>query len=224
MVRPRMRRLAWGFGLVSAVFCGVASADEASAPAPAPAPASEPSSADWWSRYRAARALMARGMRARRFGAQRSTTPGRASFVGSASLWTALVAGAITAGVVPDDDERDNRSWLAAALGVNAGLIAGALTAGSVSPTVARVRFLDLGGIGGLLLSGGLFFASESKSDRLGALVMGGGTAAGLAVAWFATQGMTRDEPETTTSAFGAPRLVAAPARGRATLGLAGEF
>lgn len=156
-------------------------------------------------------------------GTQRSTTPGRASFIGSASLWTALIAGAVTAGVAPDDSDLDNRAWLAAALGVNAGALAGALTAGTVSPTIARVRFLDLGGIGGLLVSGGLFFASESKNERLAPLVMGLGTAAGLGVAWFATQGMTKDEPTTTTTAF-QPHLVAAPAHGGATLGLAGAF
>ncbi len=160
-------------------------------------------------------------------GTQRKTTPGRASFVGSAALWSSVVLGFVTAGVAPNDDKLDDRSWLAAALGVNAGALAGALGAGSVSPTIARVRFLDLGGIAGLVLSGGLFLASESRNEQAGLLAMGLGSSAGLAAAWIATTGMPKDDPKTdapSATGFGAARLVAAPVRGGATLGIGGEF
>jgi len=157
-------------------------------------------------------------------GAQRKTTPGRASFVGSASLWSAVVAGFVTSGVVAKDDKQDDRTWLAVALGVNAGAVGGAFAAGEVSPTIARVRFLDLGGIGGLLLSGGLFLATESRNEWARDLTIGAGTAAGLAVAWFATLGMSKDEPSTTGGTASLPHLVAMPVRGGAALGFAGAF
>lgn len=155
-------------------------------------------------------------------GSQSRTTPGRASFVGSASLWSAVVAGFLASGIAPKDDKQDDRTWLAVALGVNAGAIGGALAAGEVSPSVARVRFLDLGGIGGLLVSGGLFLASESNNDSARDVSVGLGTAAGLAVAWFATRGMPKDEPASILAKL--PNLVAMPVRGGAALGFAGGF
>lgn len=159
-------------------------------------------------------------------GTARGTTPGRASFVGSASLWSAVVAGFLTSAVVPKDDKQDDRTWLAVALGVNAGAIGGALAAGGVSPTVARVRFLDLGGIAGLLAAGGLFIASESDDDTARDLAISGGAAAGLAVAWFATQGMPKDEPTkpATVGGVAMPNVSLMPVRGGATLGLHGFF
>lgn len=149
-------------------------------------------------------------------GTAHGTTPGRASFVGSAALWSGVVAGLFTAGVSPDDPSRDDRSWLAAGLGVTMGAIGGALTAGHVSPTIARVRFLDLGAIGGALLGGGLFLASESDDASVGTLVTAGGIAAGLGIAWAATSGMPEDRPEQKPAAAHAfaPSVAVSPTKG----------
>lgn len=158
-------------------------------------------------------------------GARAKTTPGRASFVLSAGLWSGFVAGLLTSASTPDDDRKDDRTWLAVALGLNAGAVAGALTAGDVSPTVSRVRFLDLGGIAGLVLSGGLYLAAGADSSKAAAAVTGVGTAAGLGIAWLGTAGMPKDEPSSDAPSVASTlRLSAAPVRGGATLGFAGEF
>ena len=167
-------------------------------------------------------------------GTVNGTTPGRASWVGSTSLWSGVIAGLLGAGLSDvDKDRADDHGLLAAALGLNAGAIAGLVSAKSVSPSIARVRFIDLGGIAGALVFGGLYVAAGSKSDDANSAVSGFflvtalGTAVGLGSAWFATAGMPADrtepdakEPKTTTSV--APRVI--PVRGGGALGLGGEF
>jgi hypothetical protein len=88
-------------------------------------------------------------------GTLQGTTPGRASFVGSTALWTGLVGGLVAGAISSEDDKQDDRALLASAIGLNVGALAGAFAAGPVSPSIARVRFLDLGGIGGGLVFGG---------------------------------------------------------------------
>lgn len=152
------------------------------------------------------------------------TTPGRASFVGSTALWTAAIAGLVTSAVAPKNDSADNTTWLAVALGLNAGTVVGALTAGRVSPTIARVRFLDLGGIGGALLAGGLYLASDSDADGVMQMAVAAGMITGLSIAWFATTHMTKDEGATSTTARWVPSFGLAPARGGAMLTLASSI
>ncbi len=154
-------------------------------------------------------------------GTLRRTTPGRASFVGSAALWTGAFAGLMTAALAPDNDSRDDRSWLGVALGVNAGAVAGALAAGSVSPSIARVRFLDLGGIGGFLLAGGLFLAAEGESTSAFGLAAATGIAGGLGIAWAATSNMPKD---TESNSSPTPSMAIAPTRGGAQLTMAMAF
>ncbi len=152
------------------------------------------------------------------------TTPGRASYVGSAALWTAALVGLVTGGMAPENDSRDDTTWLAVALGLNAGTVVGALTAGAVSPTIARVRFLDLGAIGGALVAGGLFLASESESDTAGMLAVATGIGSGLAVAWFATAKMPRDEGAAKSSASWTPSFALAPNKHGASLMVGSAF
>jgi hypothetical protein len=126
------------------------------------------------------------------------TTPGRASFVTSAAMWS----GAITALVVTDltaiGDRQDDAVFLASIVGLNAGAIAGILAAGQVSPSVARVRFLDLGALAGGLVLGGLYLSAADDSDGKGlAAVTGVGIAGGLTTAWFATRKMEPDRLST---------------------------
>lgn len=159
-------------------------------------------------------------------GTQSSTTPGRASFVSSASLWPAWVLGLGAAGLSADSKYQDDHALLAASLGATGGAIAGILTAGTVSPTTARVRFLDLGGLAGALLGGGLYLAVASNDAKVSpfAVMTALGTTAGLSLAWFATSSMPRDEGATQkTTAFEIhPQL--SPVRGGASLGFFGSF
>ncbi len=154
-------------------------------------------------------------------GSMAGTTPGRASFVGSAGLWSSAVAGLLTLGVHPDNDGQDDHSFLAAALGLNAGAIAGALVAGDVSPSIARVRFLDLGGIAGFLLGSGLYLAAEPDSGSAFGLMTGIGIAGGLGVAWAATAKMPKD---TNSVASALPAMALAPERGGAKFTVAMAF
>jgi hypothetical protein len=159
-------------------------------------------------------------------GTVQGTTPGRASFVGSAALWTGLVSGLLAGAASQVEDTRDDHAMLASAIGVSAGAIAGAFAAGAVSPSIARVRFLDLGGIAGGLVVGGLYLAAADRNPSTAAL-MGTtaiGTAVGLGTAWFATQGMPADriaDGETKATAL-ATSIV--PTTGGAMLSIGGNL
>lgn len=154
------------------------------------------------------------------------TTPGRASFVGSAGLWGGAVAGLGLGALTPDDDRLDDRALLAAGLGLNAAAIGGAFAAGPVSPSIARVRFLDLGGISGAMVFGGLYVAAkDTKADPrtlLGVTALG--IASGLGVAWWATDGMPKDLGATRAASASISRFSVLPVTGGAELGMAGTW
>lgn len=158
------------------------------------------------------------------------TTPGRASFVGSASLWGGGLAGLTVAALSSDDNAIDDRALLGAAIGLNAAAIGGALAAGPVSPSVARVRFLDLGGIAGGLLMGGLYIsaADEDTDPRTLSGTVALGIGAGLTAAWFATAGMEPDRGSDDKEGARkheralSPTLI--PTQGGAMLGIAGTL
>jgi len=162
-------------------------------------------------------------------GAVGGTTPGRASFVGSAALWTGTVSGLLVGGLSQEDDAQDDRALLAAAIGVNAGAVAGAFAAGPVSPSIARVRFFDLGGLSGGVLFGGLYLAAAGDHPEgramMGALSLG--MAGGLVAAWFATSGMPADRTDRSEASRSAVATVSPtimPVAGGAALGLGGRF
>jgi hypothetical protein len=161
-------------------------------------------------------------------------TPGRASFVGSAAAWTGalsgFVAGALTSS---DSDRQDDYGWLAAAIGLNAGAVAGILAAGPISPSIARVRFLDLGGIAGGIVLGGLYLsAAGNESSSQGLLGLTAlGMAGGLTTAWFATAGMEPDRlkseatsPTRASSVLATTTVSVAPTAGGGTFALRGSF
>ena len=165
-------------------------------------------------------------------GSVNGTTPGRASYVGSTALWGGLVTGLLAAAISRNDhDQRDDNGLLLGALGVNAGALVGMLTARDVSPSVARVRFIDLGALAGGLVAGGLWLATGPKSDddstRTGLAVTGLGVAAGLTTAWFATARMPEDRLEDAKDAKpGAVALTPqlTPVRGGMVAGLGAIF
>jgi hypothetical protein len=159
-------------------------------------------------------------------GTASSTTPGRASFVSSTSLWPAFVLGMGVAGLSTDNQYRDDHAFLAASLGATGGVVAGILTAGTISPTTARVRFLDLGGLGGTLVGGGLYLAAAGNHAKFepAAIISALGAAAGLSVAWFATANMPRDEGAVPRTASFDVHPQISPQRGGASLGFTGTF
>ena len=156
------------------------------------------------------------------------TTPGRASFVGSTSLWSAAVTGLLTTAATDlDDNSADDTILLASIIGLNAGAVGGMLGAGSVSPTIARVRYLDLGGISGGILFGGLYVAAQGDSTdgRSAVAITATGMVAGLGTAWLLTSGMPKDhrvEKTTAAPVSWAPTIL--PLRSGAGLGVQGIF
>jgi hypothetical protein len=95
--------------------------------------------------------------------------------------------------------------FAAAGVGLGLGTITGLATAGSVSPSIARVRFLDLGGLAGGLLSAGLYvaLANEKSNGRAASGITALGAFGGLAATWAITSSMpddrlrTEEPPET---------------------------
>jgi hypothetical protein len=160
-------------------------------------------------------------------GAHYGTTPGRASFVSSAGLWTGTVGGLVAAALTPDerDSARDDNGLLVAALGLNAGAALGVWQAKEVSPSIARVRFIDLGGVAGALLGGGLYLAANDKNPSERGLlgVTAAGMAGGLGLAFQLTKSMEPDRPEEDPPAVDA-RASITPTRGGLSLGFNGSW
>jgi hypothetical protein len=163
------------------------------------------------------------------------TTPGRASFMGSAALWTGLVSGLIGATALEKSSTADEGFMLASAIGLNAGVVAGVLIGKDVSPSIARVRFLDLGGLAGGILAGGLYFAfaDQHADQRTATGVLAAGITGGLLLAWHLTSGMEPDYPRAGHPAAGVldgltPTLSPSASNGRgvdgAVAGVGGAF
>jgi hypothetical protein len=167
-------------------------------------------------------------------GSAGGTTPGRASFVGSTAMWSGLVTGLVVGAVSPADDMQDDNAFLAAAIGLNAGAVAGVLAAGPVSPSIARVRYLDLGGIAGAVALGGLYLSAADEESTAGGMMglTALGMVGGLTAAWLGTSSMPPDRlseeiPRATRSpasflTTAAPSLT--PTLGGALLALRGSF
>lgn len=153
-------------------------------------------------------------------------TPGRASWVGSSGLWTGALAG-LTTHAVADGEEA---AFLAAGLGLTLGTGVGLATASGVSPSIARVRFLDLGGISGGLVVGGLYAAAANRDidSRWLAASAAVGALGGLGAAWALTSSMPEDRPrssgEAPEGALSRLRPTVMPAAGGAMIGLGGEL
>jgi hypothetical protein len=130
-------------------------------------------------------------------GALRQPTPGRVSFTLSTSLWGGLVTSFAASAVSTDERRRTEQAFTAGMIGYNVGLVGGLIFAPSVAPSVARVRFVDLGGIGGGLIGAGVYTLAvgggESRAS-LGAASVG--TLMGLGFTWWVTSGMPGDPPK----------------------------
>ncbi len=160
-------------------------------------------------------------------GSHFGTTPGRASFVSSVSLWSGLTTGLIAASLSGNEnDQRDDTSLLVGALGLNAGAVAGILTASALSPTIARVRYLDLGAAGGGLIAGGLYLSAgdTDSSPRTAAGVTALGVAGGFGLAYLLTRSMPADRPEDDQRPAVETHASVTPVKGGLTLGLDGRW
>ena len=135
-------------------------------------------------------------------GATLGATPGRAAFVESSGLWAGVVTGFAAVAFHSSDLNRGADALFAADIGMNFGAVGGLLAAGPVSPSVARVSFLNLGAIGGGLLTGALYLAAAGNNldARAGLGVTALGIAGGVGIAWAATARMPPDRPEPSRS------------------------
>jgi hypothetical protein len=152
------------------------------------------------------------------------TTPGRSALMGSGALWTGLVLGLTGAVATGQEDHRDDNGWLAAAVGVNVGALGGAYLAAQFHPSIARVRFIDLGALAGGLTVGGVAWAVGGRDAEPRPILTAAalGVAGGVAAAWWLTRGMQPDPGRAPRGVALAPLL--APTRGGALVGVAGGF
>ena len=159
-------------------------------------------------------------------GSAYGTTPGRASLMGSAAMWSGLVAGTFMGGMTGVDDT----AMLSSAIALNAGAVLGALAGAEVSPSIARVRFIDLGGLSGGLLFGGLYWSMKDKGASGQGLLTAAslGMTSGLVAAWLLTRDMETDEPrkhhEPTLAERLVPTLAPAGSGNGLVLGVAGTI
>jgi hypothetical protein len=88
------------------------------------------------------------------------------------------------------------------------------------------VRYLDLGGLGGGVVLGGLYLAAAGRNPKgeglVGATAVG--VAAGLTTAWFATNGMPQDRIDPGDAASPAMSASIVPTTGGAMLVARGEL
>ncbi len=112
-------------------------------------------------------------------GALTDALPGSAAFVGSASLWGAVLGG--LTGVAAQSDELGVFAGVGAALGATVSFA----TASRLQPTASRVLWMDLGVVTGGLLGAGLglllFWEAPNWSARVATIELGmiGGGVAG---------------------------------------------
>jgi hypothetical protein len=107
------------------------------------------------------------------------------------------------------------------------------IAANFVAPSVARVRFLDLGALCGSLAFGGLYIAAAGRgADVRGATaITAAGIVGGASLAWILTSGMPEDRPlrksgATSDTGFSLNSMKAGliPVNGGMALGLHGRL
>ncbi|MFO0760632.1 MAG: hypothetical protein U0359_29410 [Byssovorax sp.] len=165
-----------------------------------------------------------------------ATTPGRASFTESGAIWGGMLTSFLTAGVTTEMSGRgaETAPWVGGLIGTGAGAVAAGIFADGMAPSIARVRFIDLGGLVGGLTFGGVYasLASTTGDKDINAraffFVASAGIASGLGVTYYLTRKIEPDPlrrrknevPEGFASIT--PRLVPLP--GGASAGLSGVF
>jgi hypothetical protein len=159
------------------------------------------------------------------------TTPGRASWVGSTTLWGGTLA-AFTVGAFDHGNNVADDALLGAGIFGTVGIGVGIATAEVVSPSIARARFLDLGGLAGGLIAGGLYVAAanDKANGNAASGVTGLGAALGLGATWAITANMAEDrpheptKPEPVKDALSNMRPMLLPTAGGAMMGIGGSL
>ncbi len=143
------------------------------------------------------------------------TTPGRAAWVHTTTLVGGTLAGFTTAGIVRDDETLDDKALLGAAIGAAGGTLVGFGSARALSPSLQRVRLLDLGGTAGGLVGAGAYVLLTNAKGTEGGLywAVDAGVAVGLVVAWMET---SRLEPDLGDGPSAAPASLPATVLKRA--------
>jgi hypothetical protein len=143
-------------------------------------------------------------------------------------MWSGAILGLGAAAIHPDDERRSERAFLAGGLGLNAGLVSGLLFAGDVSPSVARVRLVDLLGLAGGLVTTGVYLSLTSDAEpRLAEGLAAAGATAGLATGWLVTSKMPREVPAAGGQRSAMPITLQPslrPVNGGATFGIGGAL
>lgn len=153
------------------------------------------------------------------------TTPGRVSFTASTTLWSGVVTGLASGALLPDDDHRRERAFGVASIGYELGLVSGLLLAGPVSPSVTRVRLVDLTGAATALAGTGLYLSFASDPDRRTAEgIAATGALVGLTAGWWLTRNMKADLPDHPATGFFAVQPSIEPVAGGALLGARGTL
>ena len=157
-------------------------------------------------------------------GAWREPTPGRVSFTASAAIWSGLVFSFAGAALDPNDRTRGEVAFATGGIAYDVGILTGIITAPRITPSVARMRFVDLGGIGGGLLGAGVYaIAAESTANpRAGLASAAAGSVSGLALTWWLTRNMPKDPEDLPRTATLRPLF--APTRGGFIAGVSGEL
>jgi hypothetical protein len=155
----------------------------------------------------------------------REPTPGRVSFTTSVGIWSGLITGFAGAALDARDRARAETGFAAGTVGYNLGIVGGVMVAPLLAPSVARVRFGDLGTVAGGLLAGGTYaIATQEHATVRGGLGFAAlGAASGFGLTWWLTRGMPGDPPKDTGFA-GSMHAFVAPGPGGFTLGLRGAL
>ena len=118
-------------------------------------------------------------------------SPARASLIESSAIWggvlTAMGHDALNNG------NSENEILLSSAVGVFGGALVGALIIDDQALSESRVRYLDLGGIGGGLVAATLYYSFEPENHP--AFVGQGIVAGGILSGWFTALHLTRGTP-----------------------------
>jgi hypothetical protein len=159
-------------------------------------------------------------------GAVRRPTPGRVSFTASTGLWSGVLSAFAASALEPQSHHRSQTAYLAGAIAYNVGLLAGITLGPSVAPSVARVRFVDLGGLAGALLGAGGYALIAQQGNSRGSLAAAAiGGALGLGISWWGTTGMPADHShDRLGSALGSLHPTLAPTHGGFVAGLVGRL
>lgn len=146
-------------------------------------------------------------------GALREPTPGRVSFAASGGLWGGLLASFAGAASEGRTGYRVEKAFGIGAIGYNAGLIAALIASPHLSPSVARVRLVDLGGLAGGLVGAGTYMliADDAANARATFGISAAGAAVGLGLAWWATSDMAEQHYPKPLTALGNLRPTVAP-------------